>query len=273
MAAVAPATVIYTPGGTRRAAALAGIKPGSEEYVVWSRRQVITRFELFFRMGVKHLFINSLTPSQMAEVGPYRERVIAWTIEGLVGSEALEDYARLGWRVRIFGGEQIPELQEADAQLQAAAPANWKHTLWWCVTASSGWYWSALLAAARKAQARTQAEAILALYGEAVPPATLWLGFGKPAFSTDMFPILLADNIQCYWEQRPGYTIDEPTLRHIIYDYAYQRHTWIADKSIRYKEVPSQRDQWLNSVVLGLGRRLGHFWFPLLSEQPKGNDE
>jgi hypothetical protein len=273
VAAVAPSTVVYTPGGTRRAAALAGIKPGSDHYATWSRQQAIARFDLFFRMGVKHLFTNALAPSQLAEVGPYRDRVIAWTIDGLIGSEALQDYARHGWRVRIFGGDQIPELRTADEQLRAAAPAHWRHTLWWCVTAEPGGYWSALLAAAQQAQARTRDEAILALYGEAVPPATLWLGFGKPSFSADMLPLLLADALQCYWDQRPGYSLDEPTLRHILYDYAYQRQTWSADKTNRYIDIPGQRDLWNNPLVVGLGRRLGRFWYPLYTQEPEGDDE
>jgi hypothetical protein len=263
LAAAAPATLVYTPGGTRRRAVLAGIDASSDDYPEWSRRRALESFDLLFSYGVRHLFTNALCPPQLAEVGHYRERVLAWTAEGLAGPGALEDYARLGWRVKMVGADDLPELRDAATRLDEAAPAQWTQTLWWCVTAEPGAAWRRLFDAVGHSGARTQAEAIRALYGEDVPPATLWLGFGKPFFSHDMFPLLLSDAVQCYWDQRPGYVVDEQLLRRVLFDYAFTRRTWSADKRERYGAVARERELWDRRVVLGLGRRVGHFWYPL----------
>ncbi|HEX5692535.1 MAG TPA: hypothetical protein VFX76_21115, partial [Roseiflexaceae bacterium] len=92
VAAVAPTTAIFAPGGTRRAAALAGIDPHSEEYVAWSRGHMIACVERFFKLGVKHLFVTALQSPQLAEVGRYRERILAWIDDGLAGPSTLADY-------------------------------------------------------------------------------------------------------------------------------------------------------------------------------------
>jgi hypothetical protein len=258
----APATMVYTPGGTRRRAVLAGLSATSDEYPEWSRRRANDSIGLLFRCGVRHVFGNALCAQQLDEVGRHRERVLAWTAEGLAGERALEDYARLGWRVRIFGAASLPALEEAAERLVAATPATWKHTLWWGVTPEPGAHWRVVFDAVHRSGARSQAEAIRALYGEDVPPATLWLGFGKPFFSADMFPLLIADAVQCYWDQRPGFVADEALLRRILFDLAHTRRTWAADKTERYGAVPAQRDLWDQRNVIGLGRRVGNFWYP-----------
>src|SRR5436309_1334957 len=101
IARVAPATTIYVPAGTRRAAALAGVPAEGRAYARWSRERMIACLDLLFQHGVQHLFTLLITPSQMQEVGPYREQMLAWTEWGIGGPEALADYARLGWRVRL----------------------------------------------------------------------------------------------------------------------------------------------------------------------------
>jgi hypothetical protein len=102
--------------------------------------------------------------------------------------------------------------------------------------------------------------------GEELPLATLYLAFGKPMFVPDLLPPLLSGDVQCYWTQRPGYDLDERSLRQIIYDYAYLRPTWTRDKSARYADVEAQRSLWEHAPTLGLGRRVGAFWYPI-SEQ------
>lgn len=264
VANVVPATVLFAPGGTRRAAALAGISMQSDDYARWSRERMIECAGLLFRFGVRHLFMNIVRPPQLAEVGRYRERLFDWLEWGLAGPEALADYRRLGWRVRLVGVEEIPELHAAADRLVAATPVCWTHTIWWYVSVEPDAHWKSLLVAAQRAQARTQAEAIRALYGEDIPLARLCLSFGKPMIAADMLPLLVTGEVQCYWVQRPGFELDETTLRHIIYDYAYLRSTWTQDKSARYGEVPAQRALWERRLILGLGRRVGGFWYPVL---------
>jgi hypothetical protein len=262
VAAVAPTTMFLAPGGTRREAALAGISPHSEEYPRWSRDRMIECVDLLFRLGVRHLFLTALRHSPMSETGRYRERLIAWTSESMAGWQALEDYAHRGWRVRLLGTESIPELEPTADILRNATPAQWNHTLWFNVSSTPDSYWKTLLAAVHRTQAHTRAEIIRALYDEDIPLATLCLSFGKPMIAADVMPFLLADEVQCYWTQRPGFAQGECSIREIFYDYAYMRRTWQQDKSARYADVLAQREVWEQAPVLGLGRRLGAFWYP-----------
>src|SRR5262249_39727047 len=141
-----------------------------------------------------------------------------------------------------------------------ATPDRWEHTLWWTVTPSDDAPWDAVLSAG----ARTRAEAIRALYGEDIPLATMFISFGKPIVIYDLIPPLLVDRLQCYWIMRPGYRLDEPMLRHILYDYAYTRKTGSGPSwSERYANLGIQRGAWSTQAVLGVGQRMGPFWYPV----------
>lgn len=260
--AVAPQTVIYGPGGTRRQAALAGISPQSEAYAAWSRDRMAESIAALSHVGVQHVVINLLRPSQMAEVGRYRERLLAWLAEGLAGDDAIAEWQRCGWRVRLIGLEELPELHEAAKRLADATASQPGATIWCYLCPTAQTPWASLCAAAAAGAMSSQADAIRAVYGEAIPPATLYLAFGKPLIAHDILPPLLAGELHCYWPQRPGFSLDEPTLREILYDYAYLRHTWQQDKSARYAALPAQRPVWEQPRVLGLGKRLGSFWYP-----------
>ena len=267
VAKVMPETVVYITGGTRRSAVLAGISPQSDEYARWTRERMIACFELLCRFGARHIFTTMIRPGQFAEVGRYRDRLLDWLDWGLTGPEALADYARLGWRVRLIGAESMPELQPIADRLHAATPEqSTATTLWYHVISEPGAPWQWLLKAAQHAQARTQTEAIRALYGEDIPLAKLYLAFGKPMFVADLLPPLLAAEVQCYWIQRPGYLYDEQLLRRILYDYAYLRPTWRLDKSSRYGTLEAKRSLWQQPLVLGCGKHIGAFWYPELDQ-------
>jgi hypothetical protein len=260
--AVAPTTMCFAPGGTRRQAVLAGISPQSDDYPRWSYARMIESINVLFGLGVRHLFVTVLRFPQLAEGGRYRERLIDWIVEGVASPAGLADYARRGWRVRLVGVESVPELWPTAEYLRAATPAHWSHTLWLYVSGTSDALWTSVLAAAHQAQARTQAEIVRALYGEDIPLATLCLSYGKPIIAADILPLVVADEVQCYWSQRPGFALDERLVRQIFYDYAYTRRTWQQDKSARYADVLAQQSLWEQPRVLGLGRRVGAFWYP-----------
>lgn len=262
IAHLVPATVIYNTAGTRRQAALAGVAPHSDDYVFWSRQRMITCFELLFRFGVHNLFSCLVRSNQFAEVGYYRERLIDWIDWWIAGPEALTDYHQRGWRVRLVGVDDVPELHSAVERLHAATPDQWHQTVWFSVNADLYAQWKAIIATAKLVQVGTQAEAIRALYGEDIPPAQLFISFGKPMVAPDVLPLLLADELHCYWTQQPGYSLDEITLRRIVYDYVYLRHTWTPDKSSRYNDIHTHRHIWEQPRVLGLGQRIGDFWYP-----------
>lgn len=262
---VAPPSALYAPGGTRRQAVLQGIEPWSPAYLAWAQESTLRCCELFFRLGVRHLFLPLLTPRHLAEENRYRSRIFEQADWMLAGPEILSGYHRLGWKVRLLGTESLPELAPAAARLAAETDPDTPHALYWTAVPAADAPWDALLAAAA-AGATTRAAAIAALYGEEIPPITLYVGFGKPEITHEIVPPLLMGDVQCYWSQRAGYSLDEEQLRTILYDYAYTRRTWQRDKLGRAEAALAQRDLWVNGPILGLGRRAGPFWYPNTGE-------
>jgi len=263
VAKVAPATVIYGVGGTRRQAAFNGVEPWSDEYVRWAREGSMRSAELIFSHGIQNLLMVALVPSNLQEVDHYREQLIKRAKWVIAGDETLADYERLMCRARLLGAEEHPELSETAAQLvKATSDPQRKHTFYWSMVFNADDPWRRVLAAVRRSQAVTQAEAIRALYGEEIPPATLYLAFGKPLITLEVIPPLLIGKIHCYWSQQPGYTLTATKLRTILYDYAYLRSTWHEAKTERAKEALAHRQAWEEGPLFGVGMRLGPFWYP-----------
>jgi hypothetical protein len=260
--ALMPDTVFYTPGGTRRQAALAGIDPHSEQYPPWSRARMVDSLDVLCRFGAKHVFTGMVRSSQIAEVGRYRERLLAWLHTGLAGEEALATWQSRNWRVRLVGIQAVPELHDTAARLEESTPSHWQHTIWFTINSSLSQTWEHVLSLALTYGVRDQGALIRAMYGEDIPLAQLWLSFGKLLFAPDALPIVVAGEVQCYWSQRPGYSLDDAMMRDILYDYAYLRRTWTEDKSKRYIDIDQQRARWQRSLVVGVGQDVGGFWYP-----------
>lgn len=262
IARVAPATVVYAPGGTRRQAVFEGIEPWSEEFIDWAWKHTMASAELLFRHGVRNLLLTALTPGNFREVNRYRPQLLERTASFIAGADALATYRRFGWRVRLIGAECAPELAAAAAHLRRATAADGAHTIYWTVAPDEDSFWQSLWAIAQQTQFSTRAEAIHALYGEEIEPATLYLAFGKPLISQAIIPPLLQGELHCYWSQQPGYTLTERQLRTILYDYAHLRPTWREEKLERAHEALAHRQAWQEGPILGLGMRLGPFWYP-----------
>lgn len=269
VAKVAPTTIIFAAGGTRRSAVLAGISPQSDDYVRWSGERMMACFDLIFRHGIAHIIAFAIISTQLDEVTDvYRKRLLSWVEWGLTNPERLADYKRLQWQVRLLGTEHFPQLQAASEKLRTATLSHTSSSLWWFVVPSHDLLWQSWLNAIHGAQAQTRQEAVRAIYGDDIPPATLYLAFGKPTVSPALFPPFLIDNVQCYWSQKPGYNLSEEEFRTILYDYAYLRPTWREDKSGRAEQVLTHRSAWEHGPIIGLGTRLGPFWYPAPTTLP-----
>lgn len=260
--AVAPQTVCFAPGGTRRHAVLEGVPLGDQAYVRWSQGRIFDCIGRLFDLGVRHIIVNVLRSSQLAEVGAYREQLFDRIADGLAGDEALSTYAQRGWRARLIGGESMPELTTTADRLREATAGHSVGTVWWYACAGGEQFWTALLAATAGGAAHNRAAVIETLYGDPIPPATMLISFGKPMLVADIAPPILCGDLQAYWYQRPGYSLSEADLRRVMFDYAFLRPTWRADKSARYAAVAAQRTHWERQTILGLGTRLGSFWYP-----------
>ena len=271
VSAVVPPTLIFAAGGTRRGAALAGVSPQGDDYARWSRERMLSCFDLIFRHGVQHIFTFAIVNSQLQEVTEgYREKLFSWVDWGLAGPEALRDYADLGWRVRLLGIDGLQPLQDTARRLEDATPEAYHHTLWWYVVPDPDAPWRWLLEAAHHAQAQSRQDLVRALYGEDVPPASLFLSFGKPMVSPALLPPPLVGSLHCYWLQRPSYELNQREFRNILYDYAYLRSTWKEDKGGRAEQALLHREAWEDGPTIGLGQRLGPFWYPAPIEPPDG---
>ncbi len=262
VAKVAPTTMIYAPGGTRRSAVLQGIEPWSDEYIQWARAHSIQSIDLILQHGIRYLLTPALTPGNLLEVNQYRDQIFQRMDWVLAGPESLADYAERGWRVRLIGDIHLPELQKTAQKLVDNTPRHAKHLLCWTVVTQSETPWQRLLMLIKETGAETVLQAIRTLYGEDIPPASLYLAFGKPTIDFGIVPPLLLGDLQCYWTQQPGYSLDQAQLRTILYDHAYLRKTWREEKLERAKAVRDHQKLWEAGPVLGLGQRLGPFWYP-----------
>ena len=272
VAPFAPSSLVYAAAGTRRSAALQGLPANSDAYARWTLHQMIASCDLIFRHGVRHIFTILATPGQFAEVGSYRRRLIDWIQRALSGSEAREAFERYPWRARLWTDSSIPELLPLQEAMSAAS-AGARQVLWCLVIADPSALWQHILARVVAQGVTTQAEAITACYGPDVDPVSLYLGFGKPALGPELLPPFLMGKVQCYWTQRPGYALCEEELRRILYDYAFLRATWQPDKSTRAEAALADRSAWERGPILGLGRRLGPFWYPQHWQMPGEEEE
>jgi len=260
VAAVAPHTMIHAVGGTRRSAALSGI-PLGDAYARWSEPKFRATSTLCFRLGVRHLIAPVGRPQIFAETGIYRREFCRWIDLALTNDLALRHYGEANWRVRlIVAGAPLPELEETAARLEEATRTATGPRLWVLTTPDYHELWRWILSSG----ADTREAAVQRLFGEHIPPATLLLSFGKPLVALDHLPPVLFEEIQCYWTQRPGYSLTEAELRTIFYDCAYLRTTWRRDKTGRERDALRHRQAWgERAPLIGLGRKLGPYWYPI----------
>jgi hypothetical protein len=175
----------------------------------------------------------------------------------------MEEYALLGWQVRLIGASSWPELEKTADILARSTPRNDNGPcVWFTVAGQPEARWDELFRTAATYHFGNRAEAIRVLYGQDIPLAEVFIGSGKPQVFASIVPPLLVGNLQCYWRQHLGYDLDERTLRTILYDYAFLRKTWEADKTGRAEQALRYRHAWEDPPVVGLGIRLGPFWYP-----------
>ena len=248
-----PSTMVYAPSGTRRRAVLAGFAPDSDEYASWSKSQMIEACRLIFDHGVRHVITVLAMPQQFQETGVYRSRLLDWIRWGIGGPEALRDYRCFGWAARIICDPSLELLVELDRWLQQhPATADSRSTLWYVVVRNSGSLWHAAADRLTRMDVTSEAQAIRSLYGTDIPPAELFLGFGKPVISSELVPPFLLGNMHCYWSQRPGYSLTKSEFRQILYDFAILRSVQDENKP-RAAPVTTQAELWDNSAIIGLG--------------------
>jgi hypothetical protein len=261
---VVPATMILAGAGTRREAILHDIP--RNQYANWSMERLLNVCLQLFDFGVRDLFVPIIRATQVAETGTYKDRLWDMARQVLGNPHYIERLIMEKVQIRCLGKQGMPEIRELLDQVEAAT-ASGTRTLWWLFARTAESPWNEALAAICRAGATSRAAAIRAVYGRDIESVGIYLAFGKPFFSAELIPPLLEAQA-AFWYQQPGYPLTGPLLRRIFYEAAYIRHTWTADKEPRYNDVPAQRAIWEQSLVLGLGQRVGGFWYPLQAEGP-----
>ena len=259
---LAPETVIYAASGTRRSAVLAGISLEDDTYAQWTHAQMINSCDIIFDHGTRNVITVLATPSQFAEGGSYGERLMGWIQWGLTSQSTLREFSSHDWNIRVIADQSLPQLLEIDNELQAQNQEMRKHTLWFIAIRSESEMWSGALQTIIAQQAHTLSDAIHAVYGKGLSPATLFLGFGKPAIPTSLAPPLLGGDMHCYWSQKPGYSLDRKSWRAILHDYLHLRAVDSIDRQQRAKAISDQPLTWNDATILGLGARSGDNWYP-----------
>ncbi len=259
----APETLVLGAGGTRRRAELMGKASSSAEYAQWTHSEMLACLQLIFRHGVQHIIAPLLLEGGYRETtAGYREELASWVEWGLGSSDAIDAFAEAGWNVRLLGSECWPELAELAARLPELTAHEDGPTVWFTVISQPELHWALALRRVAECSAESRADAVHAVYGQDIPAATLYLGSGKPDIVPSAVPPLLIGSMQCYWRQHLGFELDEETFRRVLYDYAFTRRTWQEDKSGRSQEVLKYGAAWDQPPVIGLGFRLGPFWYP-----------
>ena len=267
VAKVAPTSMIYWVGGSRRSAALAGIPTGGQEYARWSIEHLIRSVNLIFAHGVRDLIMPMLSPNNFGEkTGDYQEHLWYWLTQVLAGPKAAARYQEAGWRMRFVYEESLPKvIRETNERLREDQMPPGTPTFWSIVVPKANFslQWMLTKFATLETTPKTTEEAIRALYGEDITPATLCLGFGKLVVSPYALPPFLFGVLNCYWSQRPGWdALTQDMLRKVFYDYAYLRPTWRKDKTGRAEQALKHRAAWEEGPVIGVGTHLGPFWYP-----------
>jgi hypothetical protein len=260
--AVAPRSMVYAPGGTRRSAMFAGIEPWSAEYIRLGEDGITASLNIIFRHGIQHVFTPAVMVGHVNEVDDVERQLIKQMGAFITDSYLLDLVRKYDCRLRIVPSAYSDVLRPVSEYLLSNSQSDASRTWWLTITPSYDSWWSTLVALAKSDNVQTREDAIFAMFGEAVPPITLCLAFGKPMISPDLFPPLLMDNVHCYWSQQAGLALTERQFRKVIYDYAYLRQTWQKDKTARAKQASEQQEIWEREVILGLGTRLGPFWYP-----------
>jgi hypothetical protein len=262
VAAVAPRAMVYAPGGTRRSAIFAGVEPWSKEYLHMGQDGVVACLDVLFRHGVEHVFSPMIMLGHTNEVENVEQQLIIPMGRFVTDEHFLRLFREYKWRVRIAPSAYHELLQPFIEILARETAQDAPHTWWMTFTPTYDSWWSSILAHAKSMQITSRADLVRAVYGEDVPPITFCLAFGKPTISPDLFPPLLMDNVQCYWSQQVGLGLDDQQFRKMLYDYTYLRQTWQKDKTARARAAVEHQDIWQQEVILGLGTRLGPFWYP-----------
>jgi hypothetical protein len=273
VAKIAPPSVCFAPSGTRRAAAMLGIDPRSDQYVKWASSEELRCIDLLFQYGVKNVFAPIIVANNLTQDYSFVDRILDLARELITSDPYFDLYKRQCLSARLLCDDRDTKLSETAHDLQVGTEANSSKRLYWIISKTPSDILDLSIRKSRLHGANSQKDAIRATFGAYIDPITMLLSFGKLMVNGQIVPLALMGDLQCYFPQRPGYTLDDHSLRTILYDYAYLRPTAHYPKGDRAIEATKYANVWESAPTLGLGMRLGGSWFPAPMTSPAWEDQ
>jgi len=263
-----PHVCVFPVNGTRRWFILENdVNPSDDwlaEYRDIAGKRHVELYAMLFEHGI-HTLLTPIYGPDIAQRGDaYMDEIVIQGIRHLITHpDFVEFYEQRDVRVRFYGDyrDQLPkDLVEEMAQITERTRDHDTHRLFYGICAGDP---TASIARIALRTGSTDKDVIVkAYYGEPVDPVDVFIGFGP--FSAFDMPLLTTGFEALYFMVSPSPYLDAPTLRSILYDFAYERrepdygqlqaHDWeLMDRFYRLNR----------HVVLGTGttNRAG-VWFP-----------
>lgn len=272
VAKVAPASVCITTGGSRRAAAMAGIAPRSMEYASWGYNALLKNCKIIFDHGASSIFCPLLVAADFQKTDQPIENIVSVCLDTITSERSIAHYNNNGWRVRLLCDDRDPDMAEAAHLVYNYTAAVGSKTLYWMISKTPDDMIDLAIRKARLMGASGRKEAIRAITGEYVDLITMLIGFGKPMLNPELIPPILIGRLQCYWLQKPSLHMTDQDFKEVLYDYVYTRDTHNYNKVDRMSEATQYKHVWSSAPTLGIGMRLGRYWFPAKMTSPAWED-
>ena len=124
VAAVAPRSMVYAPGGTRRSATFAGIVPWSAEHVRESQNRFVECLDVIFRYGVEHVFSPMIMVGHAKEVDDIERQLIVRVGEFAADPYLQDMVRRRGWQIKLAPSAFSQALEPYAEELRVRAASK-----------------------------------------------------------------------------------------------------------------------------------------------------
>lgn len=273
-----PQVCVFPINGTRRWFALEhdskDLSDPITAYMDSSTKAHISLYRLLFDHGLDTLITPTLGSEILLRGEEYMGQIGAEGLARLAtGQDFLDFYKEYDVRVHFYGDyrrslegtpyEHLIALFDDATRITRNCSS---HRLFFGVFAEDGVGPIAQLSIdyfQKSGNAPDQNSLIKLYYGEAIPPATLFIGFGQ--FWVFDYPLLSNGAEDLYFTVAPSPYLNEESLRSILYDHLYRR----LSKEPDYSALSTLERGWLRDFykrnskkVFGTGKLFSGIWIP-----------
>lgn len=269
-------TCVFPINGTRRWFMLEHMPGPADDF--WSvymdvaGKRHIELYRMMFEHGITYLLTPILGPDILERESSYMVEMALPGMERLVSHpDFLDFYDRYEVRVHFYGDYRKhlkPELADHLDSISERTRRHSKRFLFYGTFANDATETIAQLAIAyhtEHGKPPDKQTLVELYYGEPVPPANLFIGFGK--FSAYDMPLVATGFEDLYFMTSPSPYLTEKGLRGILYDHLYSRRGEEEDyKALSPADFDSMRAFFRanQDTTLGIGEKHDrwHFWLP-----------